>query len=70
MDGGRQCRRRRAGGCSQLRSGRSLNTGMPGIFTWAGYHNVFLPLLPSVTQDVAEDDWVLGREHAAASPGR
>jgi type VI secretion system protein ImpL len=44
------------------RSGKSINTGMPGIFTWSGYHNVFLPLLPTVTQDIAEDGWVLGRE--------
>jgi type VI secretion system protein ImpL len=43
------------------RSGKSINTGMPGIFTWAGYHSVFLPLLPTVTQDIAEDGWVLGR---------
>ena len=50
-----------AGRVFQLRSGRALNTGIPGIYTWAGYHNAFLLLLPSVTQDVAEDEWVLGR---------
>jgi type VI secretion system protein ImpL len=46
-----------------LRSGEKLDTGMPGIFTWAGYHNTFLPLLPTVTQDIAEDTWILGRPH-------
>ncbi len=45
----------------QLRSGKSLDSGVPGIYTWAGYHNVFLQILPSVTQDLAEDTWVLGR---------
>ena len=30
----------------ELRDGKPLNTGMPGIFTWNGYHTVFLPLLP------------------------
>jgi type VI secretion system protein ImpL len=45
----------------QLRSGSSLDVGMPGIYTWAGYHNVFIPMLPLVTQDISEDNWVLGR---------
>ena len=35
---------------------------MPGIFTWNGYHTVFLPLLPQVTKDASEDAWVLGRQ--------
>ena len=48
-----------------LRSGKSLDSGMPGIFTWAGYHNTFLPLMPTVTQDIAEDAWVLGRQPKA-----
>jgi type VI secretion system protein ImpL len=42
---------------------------MPGIFTWAGYHTVFLPLLPSVTQDIAEDGWVLGRDRRGGIGG-
>jgi type VI secretion system protein ImpL len=45
----------------QLRSGRGLGSGMPGIFTWQGYHNAFLIMLPSVTEDINEDSWVLGR---------
>jgi len=49
-----------AGRVFQLRSGHRLNTGVPGIFTHSGYHSVFLPLLPTVTQDIAEDGWVLG----------
>jgi type VI secretion system protein ImpL len=50
-----------AGRVFALRTGKPLSTGMPGIFTWAGYHNTFLPLLPTVTQDISEDSWVLGR---------
>ncbi len=45
----------------QLRSRKPLDQGVKGIFTWAGYHNVFLPILPTVTQDLSEDSWVLGR---------
>ncbi|MGA9013561.1 MAG: type VI secretion system membrane subunit TssM, partial [Acetobacteraceae bacterium] len=45
----------------ELRDGKALNTGAPGIFTWNGYHTVLLPLLPQVTKDASEDGWVLGR---------
>jgi type VI secretion system protein ImpL len=48
----------------QLRDGKPLNTGVPGIFTWNGYHTVLLPLLPQVTKDANEDGWVLGRPPA------
>jgi type VI secretion system protein ImpL len=33
----------------QMRSGKGLDTGVQGIYTGAGYHNVFLPLLPTIT---------------------
>ena len=45
----------------EFRSGKGLDNGVPGIYTWAGYHNVFIPMLPLVTQDISEDSWVLGR---------
>ena len=45
-----------------LRSGKSLDTGVDGLYTYAGYHDVFAKLLPEVTEDVAEDSWVLGRQ--------
>ncbi len=45
-----------------LRSGKPLTTGVPGIYTWAGYHDTLTKLLPEVTSDVAEDSWVLGRQ--------
>lgn len=45
-----------------LRDGKPLSSGVPGIFTYEGYHRVLLPLLPRVTKDAAEDEWVLGRE--------
>ena len=51
-----------AGRVFQYRSGHGLETGLAGIYTWAGYHNVFLPLVATVTQDITEDSWVLGRE--------
>jgi type VI secretion system protein ImpL len=45
----------------QLRSGKGLESGVAGIYTRTGYHNYFLAILPSVTEDIAEDAWVLGR---------
>ena len=53
----------------ELRDGKSLNSGMPGIFTFEGYHTVFQTLLPSVTKDATENDWVLGRQHAGGIAG-
>ncbi len=50
-----------AGRVFQLRSRKPLDSGVNGIYTWAGYHNVFLTVLPTVTLDLAEDSWVLGR---------
>ena len=46
----------------ELRDGKPLNSGMPGIFTWNGYHTILLPLLPGVPKDATEDAWVLGRQ--------
>ncbi len=46
----------------QLRSGKGLDTGVPGIYSWPGYHSVFVTLLPEVTLDITEDSWVFGRQ--------
>jgi type VI secretion system protein ImpL len=48
-----------------LRDGKPLDSGMPGIFTWQGYHEVFLRLIPQVTKQAADQAWVLGRPQAA-----
>jgi len=44
-----------------LRDGKPLDTGVPGIFTWEGYHKTFLPLIPGVTKQASQQAWVLGR---------
>ncbi len=51
-----------ASGVLLLRSGKSLDTGVDGLYTFTGYHDTFATLLPEVTQDVAEDSWVLGHQ--------
>jgi type VI secretion system protein ImpL len=44
----------------QLRSGKGLDSGVSGIYTRPGY-NEFLQKLITLTQDISEDSWVLGR---------
>jgi type VI secretion system protein ImpL len=53
----------------ELRDGKPLNAGVPGIFTWDGYHTVFLTVLPRVTKDASEDAWVLGRQQRGGVVG-
>jgi type VI secretion system protein ImpL len=50
-----------------LRDGKPLNSGIPGIFTWEGYHRIFLPLLPAATKNASEASWVLGRPEVSAA---
>jgi type VI secretion system protein ImpL len=44
----------------RLRSGKKLTDGIAGIYTWNGYHKVFQLMLPTVTKDLSDDEWVLG----------
>ncbi|MDA8249849.1 MAG: type VI secretion system membrane subunit TssM [Rhodospirillales bacterium] len=53
----------------ELRDGKPLNSGVAGIFTYDGYHTVFLTLLPRMTKDATEDGWVLGREQKGGVVG-
>ena len=59
-----------ASGALMLRSGKSLDTGVDGIFTFNGYQDTFAKLLPDVTSDVAEDSWVMGRQDRVGGDGR
>lgn len=45
----------------ELRNGKTLQSGVPGVFTWHGYHGPFLHGLLNTKQDVDEDEWVFGR---------
>ena len=42
------------------RSGRALNAGIPGAFTYDEFHATILPLLPDAAAGVAVEGWVLG----------
>lgn len=41
-------------------SGKALNDGVEGIFTYSGFNNVFLPEAVSVAERVQRESWVLG----------
>jgi len=42
-------------------SGKQLNDGIEGIYTYDGFHNVFLPEAVSVAERVQREAWVLGQ---------
>lgn len=51
-------------------SGKPLNEGIDGIYTYDGFHNVFLPEAVSVAERVRNEAWVLGeRGEAPQSEG-
>ncbi|WP_225769735.1 type VI secretion system membrane subunit TssM [Inquilinus sp. Marseille-Q2685] len=58
-----------AEGVLTRRSGQPLSAGIPGIYTSAGFYDVFLPQLPQVADAVAADGWVLDPQAAAAPAG-
>ncbi|KAF3998079.1 type VI secretion system membrane subunit TssM [Glaciimonas immobilis] len=49
-----------------LKSNSSLERGIPGLYTYQGYHDVFNERLPDlVGQALIEDNWVMGRRNIA-----
>ncbi|WP_309269060.1 type VI secretion system membrane subunit TssM [Azonexus sp.] len=51
-----------AGAIFRRQSGASLDSGIPGLFTYAGYHELFHKRLPEFLGKAhSEDDWVMGR---------
>ncbi|WP_090137938.1 type VI secretion system membrane subunit TssM [Limnohabitans sp. DM1] len=49
-------------------SGQTLEKGVPGLFTYDGYHDVFAKRLPDMLALAQQDDaWVMGRQDGAAS---
>lgn len=41
-------------------SGESLGEGVEGFYTYRGFHDVFLPAVVDVSENVAGESWVLG----------
>jgi len=49
-------------------SGQPLTSGVPALYTWRGYHDLFAPQVAQVVRYVGRDDaWVLGKSSISAS---
>jgi type VI secretion system protein ImpL len=46
----------------QRSSGRALSEGIPGLYTYDGFHGVFLPAVRIVTLEVAKESWIFGSQ--------
>ncbi len=56
-----------AGGRVLVRkSGADLSLGVPGFYTFEGFHKVFVPKLADITHEITKDSWVFGPN---AQPG-
>ena len=42
-------------------NGKSLSDGIPGVYTYAGFNEVFLPKTLAVARQVQRENWVLGK---------
>ena len=48
-----------------------LDKGVPGLFTYDGYHRIFAPrIVAFVGAALKDDDWVMGRDTASTREGR
>lgn len=43
-------------------SGKLLSEGVKGIYTYKGFHEVFLPALKNVPDAILDESWILGEE--------
>ena len=44
-----------------------LSGGVPGLYTYEGYHNAFLPALADVAPSMARDGWIMGAQSQIAN---
>lgn len=51
------------------KSGDALNQGLPGLFTYAGYYQAFLPESKDLTQRLAAESWIFGERHQIKPSG-
>lgn len=47
------------------KSGADLSKGVPGFYTFEGFHNVFVDRLGGITSEVTKDTWVFGPDSPA-----
>ena len=48
------------------RSGAPLNKGIPGLYTYAGYHEVFEKVSDTLAKQLADEAWIYGDQPIVA----
>jgi len=51
------------------KSGNPLNQGIPGLYTYDGYHDYFQPESKKVTKNLTDESWILGEQQHAQPSG-
>lgn len=49
------------------KSGRPLNDGIPGLYTYNGYYQFFVPEAPKLVNALREESWILGATAQASN---
>jgi type VI secretion system protein ImpL len=44
-----------------------LSKGIPGLYTYEGFHNAFLPALAEIAPNMARDGWIMGAQSQIAN---
>ncbi|RCX31137.1 type VI secretion system membrane subunit TssM [Thioalbus denitrificans] len=52
------------------KSGLPLNQGVPGLYTYDGYHQVFARQAPDLVRELASESWILGPQAPTADPAK
>jgi type VI secretion system protein ImpL len=47
--------------------GVDLAEGVPGLYTYEGFHNAFVPAIENIAPEIARDRWVMGAQAQAAT---
>lgn len=51
-----------AGQVLQRHSGQALSDGIPGLYSYSGFHEVFLPAVDDVVREVSKESWIFGSQ--------
>jgi type VI secretion system protein ImpL len=47
--------------------GADLSEGVPGLYTYEGFHNAFVPAIENIAPEIARDRWVMGAQAQATT---
>ncbi|MGH6927280.1 MAG: type VI secretion system membrane subunit TssM, partial [Dongiaceae bacterium] len=47
--------------------GADLGEGVPGLYTYEGFHNAFVPAIENIAPEIARDGWIMGPQSQLAN---